>query len=380
MSWNICPRKYPLTQVSVSNLKNYLTDRGWNPEEFERTEVLKFKSPRPLQGENHLEVLIPSREELFDYEQIVESAIESISAYERQDFDDVLSQILSFSDSLKIQISTPKTKLGYLPMNDGINLYKNISDLIIYSACAELSPKKSFPRKFGDAIKLIEKCQIGQSQYGSFIANVHCQLERPLFVDYDMEMNPIPSSPPLGRKTLLRILKGLENVRESIQIKSSDPIVDNYHVGLNANMCDTLVEIIQIGIGTDINISAYLEPTWEIPNDINTNFILQTSSQPYLMEASDILKGENPEEEITIEGYVYYLKSMPSVEENTIRMLTLDLEEVEKSVIINHLNEESYHKAIDAHSAGNKIRITGILQKLERTWHLTRPQRLEIIG
>lgn len=380
MSWNICPRKYPLKQVSVSSLEKYLIDRGWISEQFGRAEVLKFKSPRPLQGESHLEVLIPSREQLFDYEQIVESAIESISAYEKQDFDDTLSQILSFGDSLKFQISTPKTKMGYIPINDGISLYKNVSDLIIYSACSEMSLKKSFPRKFGDAINLIEKCQIGQSQYGSFIANIHCKLERPEFVDYDVQMNPIPHTLPLGRKTLLRILRGLDNVAESIQIGSPDPIVDNYHVGLNANMCDTLVDIVKIGIGTDIRISAYLEPIWESPNDINADFILQPSSQPYLMEASDILKGENPEEEITIEGYVLYLKRTLDGEENTIRVVTYDLEEGEKSVTIKHLDEVSYQNAIDAHSAVTKIRITGILQKLERTWYLTRPQRLEIIG
>jgi hypothetical protein len=380
MIWNVCSKNYPLKQVSVSNLKNYLINRGWALERFGREEVLKFKSPQPLQGENYLEVLIPSKEQLFDYEQIVESAIESISAYEKQNFDDVLSQILSFGDTLKFQISTPKTKMGYIPMTDGINLYNSVSDLIVYSACAELTLKKSFPRKFAGAIDLIEKCQIGQSQYGSFIANIHCQLERPEFIDYDVEMKPIPSSPPLGRRTVLRILRGLENVRESIQIESTDPIVNNYHVGLNANMCDTLVKIIQIGIGTDIRISAALEPTWGSPN-VNTDFILQPSTQPYLMEASDILKGENPEEEITIEGYVFYLRRIPiEAEENTIRILTSDLEEGEKSVTIKHLDEESYQKAISAHSSGNKIRITGILQKLERTWYLNRPQRLEIIG
>ncbi len=380
MSMNICPRKYPLKQVSVSNLKKYLIDRGWNLEQFGRAEVLKFRSPRPLQRESYLEVLIPSREQLFDYEQIVESAIESISAYEGQSFEDVLSQILSFGDTLKFQISTPKTKQGYIPLMDGINLYKSVSDLIVYSACAEFSPKKSFPRKFGEAIDLINKCQIGQSQYGSFIANINCQLERPEFLDYDIEMNPVPISSPLGRKTVLRILRGLENVRESIQIGSTDPIVENYQVGLNANMCDTLVDIIKIGIGSDIRISAELEPIFGSPNGINTDFILQPTSQPYLLEASDILKGENPEEETTIEGYVFYLRRIPAEEDNIIRILTFDLEEKEKSVVIKHLDEESYQKAIHAHSTNNKIRITGILQKLERTWYLSNPQGLAIIG
>ena len=367
-------KNYPLKQVSVSGLSNYLKDRGWIEEPFGREEVLKFKSPSTLQGENYLELLLPSKSDLFDYERMVENVITSVSAYESRNFEDVLSQILSFGDILKFQISNSKTRNGNIPISEGIDLYQSISNLIIYGACGELYPdKKSFPRKHREAKDLIKNCQIGQSQYGSFIANIHYQLERPPeSIDLDLEMYPIP---PLGRKTILRIFNGLENVNESIQIENPEPIISNYKHGLNANMCDMLVEIIKTGLGNDINISANLEPAWTLP-ELNKNFVLQPSSQSYLMEASDILTGENPEETITLVGEVILLSRMTE-EEKTIKILTTFEDDI---IVTIKLDDESYNMAITAHSSHSKIQITGILKKVGRRWLLNRPEGLDILS
>jgi len=380
MNENRYQKNYPLEQVSVSNLKNYLNDRGWNQEQFGREEVLKFKSPQPIQGQEYFEILIPSKKELVDYERIVKIAVESISFFEKRNFEDVLTQVLSFGDLLKFRISTPTTKMGNIPMMDGICLYQSISDFLIYSACAELSPQKNYRRIYREAKDLIKSCQIGQSQYGSFIANIQCRLQRPRTTGMDLELNSIgsnPIEPPLGRKTVLRILTGLKNVKESILEESSEPIVNNYQEGLNANMCDTLADIIEIGLGNEINISANLEPKWALQDNIITNYIIPPSSKGYLVEASDILMGENPEERITLEGYVIQLKRKSPEEDNSIRML-IDKDGDLKPVEVK-LDRESYDLAIDAHKNSQLIEITGILKKVVRKWYLNNPEGLKIL-
>ena len=226
MNYSPPPRRYPIEQVNIQNLKNYLKDRGWVQEPFRRVEVLKFRSPHPIQESKYLEVLIPSKRELIDYNRVVEIAVDSVSAFEERDFEDVLSQILIFSDLLKVQISTPKTKIGSIPIKQGMSLYESVYDLLVYSACAEINPQKSFLRKFKEAMDSVETYRIGQSQYGSFVANIHCKLERPETSQTDLEGNVIP--PPFGRKTVLRVLRGIGNVEESIREDSPDPIVDNY--------------------------------------------------------------------------------------------------------------------------------------------------------
>jgi hypothetical protein len=128
MNYGILPKRYPVEQVSIQNLKNYLEDRGWKEEPFGRAEVLKFRSPQPIQEDEYLEVLIPSKRELIDYNRVVEIAVECISDFEERDFEDVLSQILVFGDLLKFRIPTPKTKIGSIPIKQGISLYKSMYD------------------------------------------------------------------------------------------------------------------------------------------------------------------------------------------------------------------------------------------------------------
>ena len=374
MNCDPLPKRYPLEQVKIQNFKKYLKDRGWKEEPFERVTALKFRSPRPIRENKYHDILIPGKRELIDYTRIIEIAIEAISAFEGRTFEDVLSQVLIFSDLLKVQISTPETKIGSIPINQGILLYECVNDLLVYSACAEISLQKAFPRKLKNATDFVETCLIGQSQYGSFIANIHCRLERPkqevLFGDL---------TAPFGRKTLLRILRGLKNVEESIQEESPDPVVNNYREGLNANMCGTLVDIIRIGLGNDLKFSTNLDPIFPIPEDIRTDTSLRPSSEGYLREAEDILKGEISKEKRELSGYVFQLRRKPweEGEKRIIKMFTVN-EEGKLLPVKIKLDDEPYRLAIDAHKNEKMIRITGILEKVGSTWQLTEPECLEI--
>jgi hypothetical protein len=376
MTWNHpLPNRYPIKQVGIQNLKKYLNDRGWKEEPFGREEVIKFKSPRPIRENIYLEIFIPSKRDLIDYTQAIEIALEAIAAFERRTFEDVLSQVLIFGDLLKVQISTPKTKTGSIPINQGILLYERVNDLLVYSACAEISIEKVVSRKLKEAMEFVENCLIEQSQYGSFIAKIHSQLERPqqraLFGGL---------TAPFGRKTILRILRGLKNVEDSIQEKSPDPIVNNYREGLNANMCDTLVDIVRIGLGNDLKFSTSLEPVIPIPDDIRTDTSLHPSSEGYLRDAADILKGEITKEKRELTGYVFQLRREPGEEgekERIIRIFALGVEEKVLPVTIR-LDDQSYRLAIDAHRDSKMIKIRGILEKVRRTWYLKEPEGLRI--
>ncbi len=112
MNSDFSSKNYPLREIDVVSLKNYLTDRNWKQVSFGRNEVMKFQSPHPLEEDKYLHILIPSTKELIDFDRITEIAIEAISAYEERNFEDVLSQILTFGNLFKINISSTHTKKG----------------------------------------------------------------------------------------------------------------------------------------------------------------------------------------------------------------------------------------------------------------------------
>jgi hypothetical protein len=332
---------------------------------------MKFQSPHPLEEDKYLHILIPSTKELIDFDRITEIAIEAISAYEERNFEDVLSQILTFGDLFKINISSTHTKKGSIPIDNGIILYKEISDLLVYSACSVYEPTKLFfRRKLDRAQDFVKDCLIGQSQYGSFVANIHCQLER--------YCQPDLASQPFGRKVILRILKGLENVEEAVLEKSSDPIVENSHEGLNANMCETLESIVRIGSGNRLNFHVDFEPKFPIPQDVQTEISLHPSSEDYLVDAAEILRGKFVEELRELSGFVFQLRRPEDERERKIKLQVQHRDSGLITVNID-LDEDSYQKAIDAHRQHKKIRVSGVLKKERKEWYLIEPKGLEII-
>jgi hypothetical protein len=378
MMWKRSTEGYPLKQIGSIRLKNYLKDRGWQEESFPRKELLKFRSPMPISSSNRfIQLYIPANDEINDYDRIIEYALEGISAYENRSFDDVVSQMLNLGDSLKIEVSNMETAKGSIPLPKGISMYEGVRDLFVYSACAELDPiTKNFRRKFKSAINLAEKCLIGQTQYGSFVANIYCPTRRPrdrtLFVE--------PTS-PFERRVLLRILRGLDDINDSIEADNPDPIVNNYRNGLNSNMCNALITIIEIGMSSNIIITPNLEPIWPIPAEVKDKYIINNLSKYYLEKASEILKGQPSEIERLLKGYILRLQRSEDEEEGTIELIVIDEDDPNINFRVKtKLEPDMYQMAIEAHRGKKNIRIRGMLKKLGSKWYLDSPSELEIIN
>jgi hypothetical protein len=82
-----------LKHVTIERLKDYLVGKGWTQEPFGRETVLLFIAP-PQKRRPDWDVLIPAYPELFDYDRVVEIAIDVVAAFEDRSDDDVLSDIL----------------------------------------------------------------------------------------------------------------------------------------------------------------------------------------------------------------------------------------------------------------------------------------------
>jgi len=344
---------------------------------FGRKEVLKFISPKPIKGEKHLELLIPSEKDLLDYIQIVTTALRAISLYEDRSIDDIISQILVPSDLFKFHIATIGTSAGNIPLKEGLPLYENIFDLFVFSACAELFPeKKVFPRRLKVANDFAESCQIAPSNYGSYVANILCPIP-----SKESQGVAIDEYPPLERRSVIRILRGFKDVAEAVRAKTPDPIVQNHKQGLNANMCEALTRIIEVAKGNELHIQANLSLSWSIPDDVIMDISLDPSSRDYLEAASNIF-GEEIANDYNkpLTGLVLNLTRNPNEEEKmrTIRFVT-SIEGIGVKTVTVHLDESSYREAIDAHKDLKFIKIRGNLEKINNRWYLINPEKIEVI-
>jgi len=360
--------RYPIEHVNPTSLKNYLKDRGWSEVPFKNNNLIKFKSPAPIEDDEYIEIFVPLNENFADYLIAVESVVDTIAAYEDKSFDEVFSHILQFGDRIRTSIPTKETEKGSIPIQKGVLLYENARDILIYSACAEIDPSiKKFPRKLKDAIRCIEQNLIGPSGYGSYVANIYCPLDRPYRKDIYGEYVTPPT-----RKIILRVLRGLDDVMASTIEENPEPIVKNYSKGFNSNMCKSLVNILNVGGDSGININAYLEPTYPTPKDINSTFGLPPFSKRYLEEAISLLQDdEEPKLEQELIGFPKIL-NRPKTEagKGIFKLLTIDMRDVNPKTVLVELDEPLYKLVVDAHRDTNYIRITGDLQKVGAQWHL----------
>ena len=79
-----------LKQVSNEILMNYLMDKGWTEEPFDRNEVILLTTP----DKKH-DVLVPAEEYFIDYLDIMEHTIKTVAAIYDISVHEVLSDLLS---------------------------------------------------------------------------------------------------------------------------------------------------------------------------------------------------------------------------------------------------------------------------------------------
>lgn len=366
---------YLSRQIKPNELTVYLRSKGWIEETSEQKYLTKFRSPTPIDSsQRYINIFIPKNEKLVDYRRTIQYTLNAISAFENRDCELIISQILNFADCIKTRIL--EAKKGMIPLEQGILLYEGLLNLITFSASSEFekTPVKRFSRKLDRAVTYAETSLMGQSELGSYVANVYLPLRRP-----NPDFRWVEEG-EFSRRVVLRILRGLKNLDESVKEARPNPIIDNYATGLNSNMCDALISIIETGMGNAVIFNAILEPTIPIPDGISTEFILKPSDRPYLKKAIDELKEEkDEEEERTFFGYVSLLKRPEEIEKGMIRLRSIDAENNITRNIMIELNPSAYHEAVNAHGKKMYIRIKGILERVGRRWFLRNPNNLEVL-
>jgi hypothetical protein len=366
---------YLLQQVNPVDLRNYLIRNRWSEESFPRQDVLKFKSPHPIRADGkYIDIFVPINKDLIDYKRMVNYALKSVSSFEKRSLFEIINQVLNFADCLRTRII--EAKKGKIPLEQGIILYGGLLNLITFSASSEYEskPVKKFNRKLDKAISYAETTLMGQSEVGSYVANIYLPLRgQNLAFPWD------PTG-TFSRRVVLRILRGLEDLNNSMIEGSSQPIISNYTTGLNSNMCDALINIIDAGMGNDVVFDAVMEPIIPIPDHIHRSFILRPIAKRYLENAIEELKEDVPEEEERpFYGFVTLLRRPEEIEKGMIRLRSIDAENNKTRNIRIELNPSDYQKAVDAHGLRRNIRIKGVLEKAGRTWQLRDPNNLEIL-
>jgi hypothetical protein len=183
-----------------------------------------------------------------------------------------------------------------------------------------------------------------------------------------------------------RIAVGLSDLRTATEADDIEPIVLNYRLGFNANICQTVAEIYEQMDGRRIEYDF----VWcaEIPTEVAANwkpFIFQGRAHEILKEAARVLEKTEEQPDTRIQGRIVQLKSdVPpgQGEQGDFEHIVTVVWEREKAQPLKirvPLNPEEYRNACDAHKDGKWIQITGVPEKQGKLWVLTKPHGFTVV-
>ncbi|WZL82727.1 hypothetical protein QBE53_06345 [Vallitaleaceae bacterium 9-2] len=364
-------------RILPENLEIYLKVNGWSK--------LLHKNPNLYVYEKLFEeysksykIVFPSSIEFDDYTDKVRNVVRTLSVLQNDTQPSIIRNILNTSkDVLSLRLISSSASNGSIPLELASRLVSGIKELIIYSVCNETRPIPVVPRMTKDSMKYANEFRFAQTQKGSFIVNIetHDIFEDGIQLGVD-GMHDYP----MTRKAIERIQKGFELIST---VNDEEDLQDiSYRIGLNANMCDAILDITSyqgdIEIESRVSWANYMPQSKEIPVRVP----LRTDDFAVMKRLSDFYRNEENYIEVDIVGYVSTLhKKWVDYKENRAkdRVITI-VWNVEGSThyVKTQLNEEEYTLACDAHRDSRPVEISGTLDKSRNRWFLENPHGFNV--
>ena len=205
------------------------------------------------------------------------------------------------------------------------------------------------------------------------------QLRR-LEIFSDQEVEEIP---PLERRVMERIVRGLAATAKSANEDEITPLVDGYYSGFNANMCNALLEI-SMGHEEPVEYTASWSKKFPVPPEIkeHSRIRIDRSHFVYLDAARRQLMTQQPEK-TTIEGMVTALSSEDDPRsddaDNRAVIVRITTGKYKARKLRIALGKRDYERADKAHMNWNTISVTGEMRQIGSHWHLSDPCDLKVI-
>src|SRR5207237_776296 len=112
------------------------------------------------------------------------------------------------------------------------------------------------------------------------------------------------------RRVMLRVARALASTQEAVLSGDVAPLGSNFGDGLNANMCDALLEMPPTILETEIEYSVLWSPEIKAPDDVSSRAAIRLGpkSYSYLEAAARMLRVEQSKD-VIVRGRVVQLRS-----------------------------------------------------------------------
>ena len=359
-----------LLAVSPAALAAYARTAGW-------AKVETYREHSDIYTGNGLpEVILPRTKSLKDYPAVV---AELVGIFARVGEVDELTLyrdlVTSDRDVVRVRVADGN---GTVDINEGADLIAGSRDMLLAAACSVQDPRPVYRTGANrEANEFMKQVRLGQTEAGSFVVTLLSPIVPPpvaptLFEGLEFaEMSMV-------RRVTFRLGEALQACKTAIEKTVSgekDAFSNSVGEGVSANLCDSLVQIIEPFKALDISVTwARTQPMKSVRQVIH--FV--DDDVAFLREAAFSMRGRLSKPEERLFGYVLRLKRSETEEDGTVTIrASVDRKSQSVTTVLDHVD---YSRAVQAHDKRFPIITEGDLERMGQRWRLLNPRIVEVIG
>lgn len=236
-----------------TDLRDFLKSRGWTLIEqaiSDRMYVLENTSFPSRQLVFPIDVLAP------DYADSVQRVLEKFSEMNGNTITELLSTITFLKDDVvRLRVHSGNDS-STLPLSFASTLVCSTEKLLRATACTVLRPRTHHPRlSLTEAAQFVDKARFGQTECGSYIIQVACQLNG---VEAQGALDP-DGEEPFVRMVTQTLSCALAQLVSAIEMDRLDTFVEQVRISPNplvsSNLCEALVGMHDEEIDNSLDVS-----------------------------------------------------------------------------------------------------------------------------
>jgi hypothetical protein len=292
----------------------------------------------------------------------------------------VIADLLTYdSDVLRYRVDSSRTQRGTLPLGQAFDLLAGAKQSLLAAAHSALVPRKYHPKlSRTQAQKLLEACELQQTEQTSFVVAIACPLKA---IDHD-QAGFLPGEGSFARKSTSLLMRALGSLDRAIEENRANSIVDDEYPIVSANLCDALLKM------RPLQEDGVLEviPSWASstpidPMDAGFHTVRFTSDEFESVE--DIYRQLRPYEEATATSWVACVEELlgtdsgEGVREGEVVLSLFDEDQVIRARAT--LKAEDYKIAYEAHNPTRPLVVVGQLHRGPRVSRLSSVSKVELL-
>lgn len=367
-----------IRRLNPRTMKDYLTARGWQQFPSKRSGLAIFRRPEA----DEIEVVLPLSREFVDADEAMASAVSEIARFEERHPAAVIRDLMRpRADRLRFAVEGRDVSDGSIRLDDGLSLLSGSKKALLAAACSVERPQPFHPRmSLREAEAFVRACRLGQTEQGSFVATVECELD----VE-DVEGEPFEQKveEPFGRKATTLLMRSVALVLDSIRDDNLDAMTKapkDDAPAISANLCEALVEMIPGVEDAAVRIGSSWSPLLPAPRNVPSVVRVERQYRSAIEQVARSLRpSANAMPDLHV-GKVDELQGKPGPDGQMQGEVVLAAQ-VDDEVLRMRLDlgPSDYMKAGRAHLAGQYVSVRGILRRGARIHRLEKASDFAVV-